>query len=472
MVDYYPLLNRAIASLGASDAAARATIYERARGALERQLRGFDPPIAEEEIRAQLDTLEAVVARIEAEQTQAPPSDGRSSAEAAPEAQPVVAAETPKPEPVADNPEPPPPAESRPPADPVMPPPLPPAVPEALAHEPVLPPVTDAPAVAAPEPDRRDPPDRLEPAGDLPVPPSLEAAMRPRMPMRNAKAMANRKPLFIFLGIGVVAMLGMGLLAMNRIGKPGRQDGPPVVTAPGETGTDPAKTEGRLAGAENQPTTQVAPPASAPPTPPRPAPPAAPPAAQPTAPPPAPPPGNAGGVVTQSSIGRAFMVLEPTPGAPSQFEGRVNWSYQADNTLGGQKSLRALIEFPNAQLNVDFSISRNTDSGLGASHIVMVIFDGRNGLGNVLEMSAVEWRERENQVGGLLNGTVVPIQTNVFMIGLDKAEANVTRNLDLLQSQKWMVFEFRLQNGRRGAALVEKGLSGDKAIAEALRDWR
>ena len=480
MVDYYPLLNRAIASLGASDAAARATIYERARGALERQLRGFDPPLGEEEIRAQLDTLEAVVARIEAEQTKAASADVTAAAEAAPEVAPVV--ETPAPSPLqnandqeANNQEsydqksktP----ELKPPFEPVLPPPVPPAVPEALANEPVLPPVTDGPALVAPQPDRRDLPDIVEPTGDLPVPPLLEATMRPRMPMRSAKTMANRKPLFIFLGIGVVAMLGMGLLAMNRIGKPGRQDGPPVVTAPGETGTDPAKTEGRLASAENQPTTQVAPPASAPPTPPRPAAPATPPAAQPTTPPPA-PPANAGGVVTQSSIGRAFMVLEPTPGAPSQFEGRVNWSYQADNTLGGQKSLRALIEFPSAQLNVDFSISRNTDSGLGASHIVMVIFDGRNGLGNVLEMSAVEWRERENQVGGLLNGTVVPIQTNVFMIGLDKAEANVTRNLDLLQSQKWMVFEFRLENGRRGAALVEKGLSGDKAIADALRDWR
>jgi hypothetical protein len=474
MVDYYPLLNRAIASLGASDATARATIYERARGALERQLRGFDPPIAEEDIRAQLDTLEAVITRIEAEQTQPPPSDLTPPAEAAPQPEPVVAAETPKPEAVADSPEPPPPAESRQPAEPVMPPPLPPAVPEALANEPVLPPVSEMPALpAAPEPglrDLRDLRDADEPAGETAVPPSLEGTMRPRMPMRDTKTTSHRKPLFIFLGIGIVAMLGMGLLAMNRLGKPGRQDGPPVVTAPGETGTDPAKTEGRLASAENQPTTQVAPPASAPPAPPRPAQPA-PPAAQPTTPPAA-PPGNAGGVVTQSSIGRAFMVLEPTPGAPSQFEGRVNWSYQADNTLGGQKSLRALIEFPNAQLNVDFSISRNSDSGLGASHIIMVIFDGRNGLGNVLEMSAVEWRERENQVGGLLNGTVVPIQTNVFMIGLDKAEANVTRNLDLLQSQKWMVFEFRLQNGRRGAALVEKGLSGDKAIAEALRDWR
>lgn len=131
-------------------------------------------------------------------------------------------------------------------------------------------PAADVPAVpaavATPEPDPRDLPAAVEPAGDMAMPPSLEAPMRPRMPMRDTKAGGNRKPLFIFLGIGIVAMLGMGLLAMNRMGKPERQDGPPVVTAPGETGTDPAKTEGRLAGAENQPTTQVAPPASAPDT--------------------------------------------------------------------------------------------------------------------------------------------------------------------------------------------------------------
>jgi hypothetical protein len=46
------------------------------------------------------------------------------------------------------------------------------------------------------------------------------------------------------------------------------------------------------------------------------------------------------------------------------------------------------------------------------------------------------------------------------------------RNLDLLRTQKWMVFEFRLENGRRGAVLVEKSQVGENALTEALRDWR
>jgi hypothetical protein len=166
------------------------------------------------------------------------------------------------------------------------------------------------------------------------------------------------------------------------------------------------------------------------------------------------------------------MVLEPAPGVPNQFEGKVAWSYLPDGGLGGQKSLRALIEFSASTLSVDFSIARNNDAAINASHTLMVIFDGRNGLGNVLEMSAVEWRERENVVGGVLAGIVVPIQANVFMIGLDKTEAAMKRNLDLLRTQKWMVFEFRLENGRRGAVLVEKSQAGESALSEALRDWR
>lgn len=480
MVDYYPLLNRAIASLGESTAEARAGIYGRARGALERQLRGFDPPLPEDDIAAQLATLEAVITRIESEQGMPAPK---------PELPVGAALEVPAAEPEPAKASPAPLADTGPAA--------PAGDPSAAAEQ------ADKPDEAA----RQDPADKIDPTDktdptnktdDVSTPdrdgaetgriePTLavlpprdaiiEPVVRPRIPARAESTGPNRKRLALFAGIGLVAMLGMGLLAMTRMNKPAIPSGPPVVTAPAENGTDPAKTEGRLANAEPQPNSQVAPPASAP-QPPRP------PAAQP-APPAATPPSATspagspaaqrppeGTVVTQSTIGRAFMVLEPAPGAPNQFEGKVNWTYLPDNSIGGQKSLRALIEFPASTMSVDLSIARNTDSGLGASHIVMVIFDGRAGLGNVLEMSAIEWRERESQVGGILNGTVVPIQANVFMIGLDKAEANVTRNLDLLRTQKWMVFEFRLENGRRGAVLVEKALSGDKAVADALRDWR
>lgn len=401
MVDYHSLLNRAIASLGHPDAEARASIYGRARDALQRQLRSFDPPLAEDEIQAQLEALEAVIVQVEAEH-------------AAPDAG------------------------------------------EAAARSDTAPP-------AAPEPPLPEPPVEDEPAPLPPPDPVIEPILRPRMPNRGEAAGTPRKRLSLFVGIGIVAMLAMGLLALTRNGKPVAPSGPPVVTAPAESGSDPAKTEGRLSGADPQP-------APAEPAPTRPTGPPA--QGQAASPPVAPPPATNGAVVTAPAIGRAFMVLEPAPGVPNQFEGRVNWSYLPDTALGGQKSLRALIEFAGSTLSIDFSIARNADAALSASHTVMVIFDGRNGLGNVLEMSAVEWREREDQVGGVLAGIVVPVQNNVFMIGLDKAEATVTRNLDLLRTQKWMVFEFRLETGRRGAVLVEKSAAGEQAIAEALRDWR
>ena len=399
MVDYYSLLNRAIASLAQPDAEARASIYGRARDALNRQLRGFEPPLSEEEIAAQLETLDAVIVRIEAEHA------------------------------------------------------------DLAAGQPQAP-LLDEPIPASPD----DP-------GPLSTPSStFEPTLRPRIPGRDKATESGRKKLSLFVGISIVVMLGMGLLALTRNGKPTAPAGPPVVTAPGETGSDPAKTEGRLGSAETPAAPPTAPP-SAPVQPSRPIQPAEttqPPATQPSATPPT----VANGVVTASTTGRAFMVLEPAPGVPNQFEGKVTWSYLPDGSLGGQKSLRALIEFSASTLSVDFSIARNNDAAINASHTLMVIFDGRNGLGNVLEMSAVEWRERENVVGGVLAGIVVPIQANVFMIGLDKTEAAMKRNLDLLRTQKWMVFEFRLENGRRGAVLVEKSQVGENALTEALRDWR
>lgn len=403
MVDYYSLLNRAIASLGEPDAAARASIYGRARDALQRQLRGFDPPLAEEEIRSQLDILEAVIQRVEAERT-APAKAEQSDAPVQLEQPGADSEETPFPEPAV----------------------------------------------------------RDEPAKLSPVDPVVEPILRPRMPNRGEAVAPGRKRLSLFVGIGIVAMLAMGLLALTRNGKPVAPAGPPVVTAPAESGSDPAKTEGRLSGVEPQPAPAETAPAQ----------PAAPAESQAGSPPPATPPAANGAVITAPAIGRAFMVLEPAPGSPNQFEGRVNWSYLPDSALGGQKSLRAVIEFAGSTLSIDFSIARNTDASLNASHTVMVIFDGRNGVGNVMEMSAVEWREREDQVGSVLAGIVVPIQANVFMIGLDKTEATVTRNLDLLRTQKWMVFEFRLETGRRGAVLIEKSAAGERAISEALRDWR
>lgn len=407
MADYYPLLSRAIVGMAGKPASDRAAIYTRAREALERQLRGFEPPLAEPDIRAELDGLEATIARIEAEN--ASPATASSGVESLPGSGPVANTE-PTAEPPAD-------------AAPHVPPDTPPL---------------DMPAESA-APDTH---------------PSSEPTLRPRMPQRREED-GRKKPLALFAGIAIAAILVMGLVALTRRDGPAPSPQPPVIAAPG--GGDASKIEGRLSGIDPSPKPE---------TPRTPAPPATGEnkATSETRP--------ASSTPVPSTISRAFMVLEVQAGSPNQFEGRASWSFAPDPGLKGEKALRALIEFPTGNLDIDFSIARNQDAGLNASHTVMVIFEPRNGAENIREMSAVEWRERESQVGAVLAGIIVPVQDNVFMIGLDRTDAARDRNLDLLRTQKWMVFEVRLTSGRRGAILIEKGIIGDKAINDALAVWK
>lgn len=463
MADYYPLLNRAIAGLADRPDADRHAIYGRARDALERQLRGFEPALEEEAIRLELDALEATIARIEAERAapatpEPPPSiTGPSPYKAV---RPTVDDLPPKAE-MTDDPSYTPPGTVKPDMAMMPAPPEPesPALQDAPEPE-------AAPTVETSPLPSEAPAEINSPVGDLAEdPPAIQPMLRPRMPSRReGDSAGSRKPLALFAGVAIAAMMVMGLVAVTHKNKPDRPVGPPVIAAPDST-QDASKTEGRLASSdapakppEAKDVAQASPP------------PAKPDASKTTPPtqetrPPTPPP------ATVSNTNRAFMVLEVAGASPNQFEGKTTWTYGPDPALKGQKSLRAAIDFPAGALSVDFSIAPNTDAGINASHTVMVIFDAKS-LDNVREMSAVEWRERESQMGTVLAGIVVPVQDNVFMIGLDKTEAALKRNLDLLRSQKWMVFEFRLANGRRGAILVEKGASGEKAIGDALTDWK
>ena len=67
MNEYERILRRAVAELGESDESARYAVYERARTAVLRQLRAFDPPKTDEEIDQHLEALDAAVEHIESE---------------------------------------------------------------------------------------------------------------------------------------------------------------------------------------------------------------------------------------------------------------------------------------------------------------------------------------------------------------------------------------------------------------------
>ncbi|MBM3553390.1 MAG: hypothetical protein FJX45_16965 [Alphaproteobacteria bacterium] len=84
MADYHSLIARAVAALPQSTPDARQAVYERARKALFNQLRGIQPPVAEEDIAAEGRALDEAIARVEAEsaakQAQAPQPGAGASA--------------------------------------------------------------------------------------------------------------------------------------------------------------------------------------------------------------------------------------------------------------------------------------------------------------------------------------------------------------------------------------------------------
>ncbi len=67
MADYYPVLERAIAGLVPNTAENRRAVYERARQAIVKQLRSYDPPLTESEITKERLALEEAVRKIETE---------------------------------------------------------------------------------------------------------------------------------------------------------------------------------------------------------------------------------------------------------------------------------------------------------------------------------------------------------------------------------------------------------------------
>ncbi|HEY0120711.1 MAG TPA: hypothetical protein VGC14_02930 [Rhizobium sp.] len=82
MADFVAVIRRAVDGLTENTPEMRVKVYERARGAVQRQLESMKPRPPEEMLRRQLDKLEAAIVEVEAEHAEALPAPGEPVAEA------------------------------------------------------------------------------------------------------------------------------------------------------------------------------------------------------------------------------------------------------------------------------------------------------------------------------------------------------------------------------------------------------
>jgi len=83
MADYYSILSKTISRLPANTPENRNTVYQKARGAIEKQLRSLNPPPPESAIEAQLKSLEEAATVIESEYASPPQQEPDLAAEMA-----------------------------------------------------------------------------------------------------------------------------------------------------------------------------------------------------------------------------------------------------------------------------------------------------------------------------------------------------------------------------------------------------
>jgi hypothetical protein len=124
-------------------------------------------------------------------------------------------------------------------------------------------------------------------------------------------------------------------------------------------------------------------------------------------------------------------------------------------------------------MRMTFSLRRNTDKALPASHTIEIMFTlpadfSEGGVNNV---PGVLMKAEEQARGTPLAGLAVKVTNGYFLIGLSAVDVDLQRNIDMLKNRDWFDIPIVYTSGKRAILAMEKGPAGKRVFEEALRAW-
>jgi hypothetical protein len=141
--------------------------------------------------------------------------------------------------------------------------------------------------------------------------------------------------------------------------------------------------------------------------------------------------------------------------------------------LAPELEVRADITVPDKNMTVTWTLRRNTDQALPASHTIEIMFNVPPDFpgGGIANIPGVLMKESEQARGVPLAGLAVKVTNGFFLIGLSAVDADVQRNMQLLKDRPWFDVPIVYNNGGRAILALEKGPPGDRAFADAFAAW-
>jgi hypothetical protein len=185
------------------------------------------------------------------------------------------------------------------------------------------------------------------------------------------------------------------------------------------------------------------------------------------------------GTQAGAAVAQKVVLYEEDPADPNgkRFVGSAIWRTETVTPGPGQPpelAIRADVEVPERKVTMTWSLRRNTDKALPASHTVEIIFKlpADFPAGGISNVPGILMKAAEQTRGVPLAGLAVKVTNGFFLIGLSSVEADKERNLQLLKDRAWFDIPVVYNNNRRAILAMEKGTPGDRAFAEAFKVWK
>jgi len=184
---------------------------------------------------------------------------------------------------------------------------------------------------------------------------------------------------------------------------------------------------------------------------------------------------------TQAATPAAQKVVlyEEDPADPNgkRFVGSAIWRTETVTPGPGQPpelAIRADVEVPERKLAMTWSLRRNTDKGLPATHTVEIMFKVPPDFpsGGISNVPGILMKQAEQTRGTPLAGLAVKVTPGFYLIGLSNAETDKDRNLQLLKERSWFDIPVVYNNNRRAILALEKGTPGERVFADAFKAWK
>jgi hypothetical protein len=141
--------------------------------------------------------------------------------------------------------------------------------------------------------------------------------------------------------------------------------------------------------------------------------------------------------------------------------------------LAPELAVRADLDIPERHIRMTWSLRRNTDKALPASHTIEIQFTLPADFpeGGIANIPGILMKPDETGHGTPLAGLAVKVTNGYFLVGLSAVDIDVQRNIEMIKQRDWIDIPLVYTSGKRAILSVEKGTPGQRAFEEAFRAW-